>query len=524
MSNARDKANIPALNFSSTGIDDNATSTAITIDSSQRVGIGTASPISPLMVQSNEYFPLHLKGANVKGILLETTDGETGISVVQLKNSAYTWNVEGGRRANTLTFYAGTVGGERMCIDGGTGNVGIGTSSPSEKLDVVGNINITGDLTVDTNTLFVDSSTNTVRIGNTSSTNSLIANNHELVVGNESSGSSGIAIIAPNNENSYVSFFDPDNSGLFRGSINYNHASDFLRTYVNGSERMRINSSGYVGIGESSPGAKLEVRDDTNANDTLRLSSQLQTTGYYHDFVLGINDFYGVGLRRTLTQSSPSAINPRLDLFVQNTNTYQSSDRGVKMSILGNGRVGIGTTTPTQNLDVNGTVKATAFQGDGSALTGVGGGKILQVIQTAKTDTFTTTSTSYVDVTGLSASITPSSTSSKILILVDFTNSITGQQAFLKLIRNSTDIYIGDSAGSRSRAKQSFNRTDSNVTQSDSINFLDSPSSTSSTTYKLQVRCENTNSTLCVNRSQSDDDNSSRVRGTSSITLMEVAG
>jgi len=40
MSNARDKANIPALNFSSTGIDDNATSTAITIDSSQRVGIG----------------------------------------------------------------------------------------------------------------------------------------------------------------------------------------------------------------------------------------------------------------------------------------------------------------------------------------------------------------------------------------------------------------------------------------------------------------------------------------------------
>jgi len=160
---------------------------------------------------------------------------------------------------------------------------------------------------------------------------------------------------------------------------------------------------------------------------------------------------------------------------------------------------------------------------NGSLASGIGG-KILQVVQTAKTDTFTTTSTSYVDVTGLSASITPSSTSSKILILVDFTNCITGQQAFLKVIRNSTDIYIGDASLNRSRAKQSFNRTDDNVTQSDSINFLDSPSSTSSTTYKVQVKCENTNSTLCVNRSHDDSDSSSRVRGTSSITLMEVAG
>ena len=160
---------------------------------------------------------------------------------------------------------------------------------------------------------------------------------------------------------------------------------------------------------------------------------------------------------------------------------------------------------------------------NGSLASGVGG-KVLQVIQTVKTDTFTTTSTSYVDVTGLSASITPSSTSSKILILVDFTNCITGQLADLKVIRNSTDIYIGDAAGSRSRAKQSFNRTDANNTQSDTINFLDSPSSISSTTYKVQVKCENGSTTLCVNRSQSDSDSSGRVRGTSSITLMEIAG
>src|SRR6056300_1284655 len=53
MSNARDKANIPTLNFASTGIDDNATSTAITIDSFERVGIGTTSPSSILHVQQS---------------------------------------------------------------------------------------------------------------------------------------------------------------------------------------------------------------------------------------------------------------------------------------------------------------------------------------------------------------------------------------------------------------------------------------------------------------------------------------
>jgi hypothetical protein len=50
MSNARDKANIPSLNFSSTGIDDNATSTAITIDSSGNVGIGESNPGNNLVV------------------------------------------------------------------------------------------------------------------------------------------------------------------------------------------------------------------------------------------------------------------------------------------------------------------------------------------------------------------------------------------------------------------------------------------------------------------------------------------
>ena len=115
---------------------------AVRIDATGNVGIGTTSPTSPLMVQSNETYPIHVKGANAKAILVETTGGETELAILQLKNSAYTWNVENGRSANTLTFYANS-GGERMRINS-SGNVGIGTSSPTTALDVNGTVKATG--------------------------------------------------------------------------------------------------------------------------------------------------------------------------------------------------------------------------------------------------------------------------------------------------------------------------------------------------------------------------------------------
>jgi len=153
-----------------------------------------------------------------------------------------------------------------------------------------------------------------------------------------------------------------------------------------------------------------------------------------------------------------------------------------------------------------------------------GGGKVLQVVQTVKTDTFTTNSLSFVDLTGLSASITPSSSSNKILILTDIVFGMANAQGFIKLLRNSSDIYIGDSASSRLQAKSSIYLADSNVTGSRVINFLDSPSTTSSTTYKIQLKSENSSFNVCINRSQDDSDISGRVRGASSIILMEIAG
>jgi len=151
------------------------------------------------------------------------------------------------------------------------------------------------------------------------------------------------------------------------------------------------------------------------------------------------------------------------------------------------------------------------------------GGKVLQVVSTNKTDTFTTSSTSYTDVTGLSVSITPTSTSNKILIIVDI-NGSAGDQSFVKLLRNSTDINIGASAGSRTQGSggDHYNVGASQTVRNSSFCFLDSPSTTSATTYKIQVKAASA-TTFGINRSSGDADNANSLRTTSNITVMEIA-
>ena len=155
-------------------------------------------------------------------------------------------------------------------------------------------------------------------------------------------------------------------------------------------------------------------------------------------------------------------------------------------------------------------------------------GGILQVASTTKTDVFSTTSTSFVDITGFSVNITPSSSSNKILVTGLVTYGGSDAQAYsytFKLMRDSTDICIHDTAGSRTRATfgtQGFGTNDS--TNTSAINFLDSPSTTSQITYKVQARAESPK-TLYVNRgAESDGDNAISPRFTSTITVMEVAG
>lgn len=149
-----------------------------------------------------------------------------------------------------------------------------------------------------------------------------------------------------------------------------------------------------------------------------------------------------------------------------------------------------------------------------------GSGKVLQVVQVVKSDTFSTASTTLVDITGMSATITPVSAANKILVLVDMKFNSGGNTATASLLRGSTEIYIGDTAGSRTRGS-AMDRTNENTSNgSGTIMYLDSPATTSATTYKLQGKTNA--STFYVNRSSADADLVSSVRTASSITLMEI--
>lgn len=152
-------------------------------------------------------------------------------------------------------------------------------------------------------------------------------------------------------------------------------------------------------------------------------------------------------------------------------------------------------------------------------------GSVIQVASATKTDAFTTTSTSYVDITGLSVSITPTSTSSKVLV----SYSVHGQgvggtnMGFIQIVRGSTAVGNADGAGNRPGVGSVLPELSGYVFGITSNSYLDSPNTTSSTTYKLQVK-SNTANTLYINRSVTDGDLATIPRATSSITVMEIAG
>ena len=147
-------------------------------------------------------------------------------------------------------------------------------------------------------------------------------------------------------------------------------------------------------------------------------------------------------------------------------------------------------------------------------------GKILQVVSSHLTTQMTSTSSSFVDI-GLSASITPSASSSKVLILVNVAFSLNGDNnATLQLLRGSTVINSGSGGTHQGWATINSNATAfrySNPQQA--CNYLDSPSTTSAITYKVQGKIHaGSGVTFAINRRQDDTEMSN----SSNITLLEV--
>jgi hypothetical protein len=169
--------------------------------------------------------------------------------------------------------------------------------------------------------------------------------------------------------------------------------------------------------------------------------------------------------------------------------------------------------------DVAGTVLTSGSNADFPA------GSVLQVVSTAKSDQFTTSSTSFTDVTGMSATITPTSSSSKILVIFSVGlvgNSNAGQFVYLQLVRDTTSISIGDASESRARVSAGNGGTQPYSNSSLTITNLDSPSTTSAVTYKIQMRSQSSG-TAKFNSRGDDADSSAYGRSSASLTLMEIA-
>jgi len=176
--------------------------------------------------------------------------------------------------------------------------------------------------------------------------------------------------------------------------------------------------------------------------------------------------------------------------------------------------------------DVAGTVLTSGSNADFPA------GSVLQVVSATKTDTQTilaSTSLGFQEITDLNVTLTPASTSSKILLIATVNGSIDTRYGGFAFYRGTTKLTVGDAADSRTSVAfttggNSSRSNEQYVMNPASGSLLDSPSTTSSTTYYLKGAAFYANNTLYINRTDVDVSASYIARGISTLTAMEIAG
>jgi len=155
----------------------------------------------------------------------------------------------------------------------------------------------------------------------------------------------------------------------------------------------------------------------------------------------------------------------------------------------------------------------------GAARSNFGAGAVLQVVSATKVNAFSTSSTSPVDVTGLSVSITPTSSTSKMLVVVQlFCGSDVNSATYANIVRNSTPLNVSTAGGSFNSSAGMYLGS-SNLYLTLPLTFLDSPNTASATTYKVQIFAGTSTGAVGINRRISD----LVIGGASTITVMEIA-
>jgi len=263
--------------FTSVGIDDNATSTAITIDSSQNVGIGTTSPSALLDVSSSD-----------PSIFLTDETAGAGYGQIRYNGGAFIFDADAGGATGGSEFIRFNVSGtEAMRIDS-SGRVGIGTTSPSALLTVSSSSNteiniIDGtrtsqiftqnggrDLQIQANQdLIINASGGTnVGIGTSSPSNKLEVNG---ATGIRADGGGYLTKFLNSSSTAELSGYIYDNDQDHLQITAYDSSYD-LSFGTNNAERMRIDSSGNLLVGST-------TLDQANNSNTANCGINLLGSG-----------------------------------------------------------------------------------------------------------------------------------------------------------------------------------------------------------------------------------------------------
>jgi hypothetical protein len=499
-----------------------------------------------------------------------TIKNDADADVITIATGATNVDVVGDLTAGTLNADGDTSAGDNATVgytsaegliltgQGSTNDVTIKNDADAAVISIpTGGTNVTvaGDLTISGDDLFM---------GTNTSGAALIADgtnfNPVVISGDAAIATNGALTIADN----AVSLAKM--AGLARGKIIYGDASGDPAALTVGSNGEILKSDGTdISWGSAGSAAVASYTnsgdnrvitsvDSTTINGEANLSfdgTTLAVTGTVEpsgDTAAGDNAAIGYTSAEGLILTGQGSTN---DITIKNDAdavVLKVATGGTNVEIVGgltlgtdlsvaNGGTGASTLTSNYALLGNGTSapQMIAPGSDGNVLTSTGstwqseapagGGKILQVVSILLTSSLTVSSSSFTS-TALTKAITPSATSSVIMVLVNM-NFANYQYGMWRLDRDGTAVALGDAAGSRTRTSGAMfqgSEYGSAVLKNTGVTFLDSPSTTSAVTYTIQIGTPYNGTQTTMNRSIGNANANYDERTPSSITLLEIDG
>jgi hypothetical protein len=332
-----------------------ANSPKMYISSSGNIGIGTTSPTVKLDIDGDVTTTgiLRLsKGAS------DTIQQGSSLYLVGGTGSSYTQLQQGVGRF-TIWGFNGSSWGEKLTVRHSDGNVGIGETNPGYKLDVNGSIRSS---TLDLGQVGLN-------IGGYNSYSQTISGVMGILGHNvkaSSTTNNQVEVVNSGWYSSMIKQYYSEGITFHTSTTSYN-AGDVYP--ISSTERMRVTANGNIGIGTTSPAERLSVNGNIEIQGiagTVRyvLTNETNTgTGRLIFQAGGGSSAFGGALNLYANAHATKPGDVAIGLSGNGTSKFRINSQGLDggtdlVTVLNSGNVGIGTTSPSQKLDVNGTVKA----------------------------------------------------------------------------------------------------------------------------------------------------------------------